>query len=106
MIKKLICFAWLVFGVNLAFSQAPGMLEGGDMQDPVMWTGDVNKHDDGIDLIIIADIQKDWHIFSQHTPEGGGLPLDINFHESEAFELNGETQESETIEQFSDIFEV
>lgn len=90
--------------------QSPGQLApGGDnMDNPAEWSGKVKQtSDDSYDLIFKADIEDGWHIYSQHTEEGGGLPLELNFHDAgEGFATKGAAEESETIEQFSDIFGV
>lgn len=107
--KQLFSFVFLVFCAINTHAQMPGQFgQDDDDENPVTWSGKVEKKsDDSYDLIFEADIKPEWHIFSQHTGDGGGLPLEIEFHDdSTGYETNGEAEESETIEQFSEIFEV
>ena len=48
--------------------------------EPVKWSSSVVKvSDTEIDLIITANIENNWHLYSQYTPEGGALPLVFTF---------------------------
>ncbi|MBU2997532.1 thioredoxin family protein [Cellulophaga baltica] len=99
MIKNII--AILVFFIGfLGFSQTE--------EEPVLWTQELNKiSDTEFELILKADILKDWHVYSQHTAPGGSLPSEFTFEKAgEDYELVGPTLESETITAFNDIFEV
>src|SRR5699024_2805726 len=52
-----------------------GMTE--DMESPVDWTGEVKENSEDVyELVFHAKIKENWHIFSQHTPDGGSLPLE------------------------------
>lgn len=109
--KRLFSFTILVFSLTTVIAQqTPGQFspQGDDMDNPADWSGKIEeKSDDSYDLVFKADIDEGWHIYSQYTDEGGGLPLEIDFHdEGDGFETNGDAEESKTIEQFSDIFEV
>src|SRR5690606_30145573 len=79
-----------------------------DFKEPVTWSYSVNKINDvEYDLIFNANIDKDWHVYSQFTPEGGALPTEITFISSgEDFELVGNATESITHTEYSEIFEV
>ena len=86
-------------GINV-FSQ--------DDSNPVTFTQDFRKiSDTEYELIMKADIYEGWHVYSQKTDPGGSLPSEFRFEkEGEDYELIGETIESETIIEYSDIFEV
>ena len=77
-------------------------------EDPVLWSQEINKlPDNTFELIFKAKILDGWHVYSQYTAEGGSLPSEFTYHKAgEAYELLGETTESETITAYSDIFEV
>ncbi|RNC89922.1 MAG: DUF255 domain-containing protein [Allomuricauda sp.] len=77
-------------------------------ENPAFWNHEVHKIAEGeYELIFKAKIYEGWHIYSQHTAEGGALPSEFTFNGAgETYELIGPTQESETITAFSDVFEV
>ncbi|MEJ2162476.1 MAG: cytochrome c biogenesis protein CcdA [Robiginitalea sp.] len=75
---------------------------------PVQWSQQLEKHSDSTyALILRAEIETGWHLYSQHTPEGGALPTEFMFTGAgEGYELLGPVSESETQTAYSDIFEV
>lgn len=77
-------------------------------RDPVAWSHEVKPLGEGdYALIIKADIFKGWHVYSQYTQDGGSLPSVFTFKGAgEDYELIGKTGESETITEYSEIFEV
>jgi thiol:disulfide interchange protein DsbD len=76
--------------------------------DPALWSHEVNKlSDTEYELVFKGVIMDGWHVYSQYTAEGGSLPSEFTFEKvGEDYELIGETTESETIQEYSDIFEV
>ncbi|MBU3820561.1 thioredoxin family protein [Flavobacteriaceae bacterium XHP0103] len=79
--------------------------------NPVKWSTSFEKiSDTEYDLIISADIEKEWHLYSQYTAEGGSLPIEIKKKEGEKayddYELVGKAVESDTIKKYNDVFEV
>ncbi len=105
--KQLLTFIVALFTLTTfsAHAQFPGM---GTMQSPVKWTGAVEQTADGsYKLIFKADIKDGWHVFSQFTPEGGSLPLQIKYlDDGKGYQTQGKTQESETHRQFNEVFGV
>ena len=77
-------------------------------KDPVLWSYHVDKISElEYELVFTGKIADGWHVYSQHTPEGGALPSEFTFERAgEDYELIGETEESETITEYSDVFEV
>lgn len=75
---------------------------------PVVWEQQVNKiSDTEYELVMQAKIYEGWHLYSQFTSEFGALPIEFNYKGSgETYEVIGGTAESETITEYSDIFEV
>ena len=73
---------------------------------PVSWDFKVMEIEDGsYDLVATAKMKGDWAIYSQHTSEGGPVPLKFTYEED--VELKGETKEtSKAIKKISDLFEV
>ena len=96
----------LVFGIVLFFSALSVFGQTDD--DPVIWSKEWNKiSDNEYELVFKAKIFEGWHVYSQHTPEGGALPTEFTFVNSGVdYELVDGTEESETTTEFSDIFEV
>lgn len=93
--------------LNSSFSSAANF-GSQDLKSPVKWQGEIKKGTEGkLDLVFKAEIDKGWHIFSQHTPEGGSLPLEIKYlGDGEDYKTEGETEESPTKQQFNDVFGV
>ncbi len=94
---------------SIVFAQAQfGGLQSSQMLDPVDWSGSIEKASDtNYTLIFKAEIEPEWHVYSQHTPDGGSLPLEIDFLNAETnFSLEGETTESETDSLYNEIFGV
>lgn len=76
--------------------------------NPVVWSHEVTKiSETEYELIFKGAIFEGWHVYSQHTADGGSLPSEFTFEKAAVdYELIGETLESETITEYSDIFEV
>ncbi len=77
-------------------------------QEPVAWSREVKQLGGGeYALILKAEIYEGWHVYSQYTAAGGSLPGEFTFKAAgEEYELIGKTEESETIKEYSEIFEV
>ncbi|MFD2098466.1 protein-disulfide reductase DsbD family protein [Flagellimonas iocasae] len=76
--------------------------------NPAIWSHKVNKlSDTEYELVFTGKIAEGWHVYSQYTAEGGSLPSEFTFEKAgEDYELIGKTTESETLVEYSDIFEV
>ncbi len=72
---------------------------------PVKWSFDVTINDDGVHtLTSTADIKDGWVIYSQHTGEGGPVPMSFSYSENST--TIGKTKEiSKSIKQKSKLFE-
>ncbi|MGB7395033.1 MAG: cytochrome c biogenesis protein CcdA [Pricia sp.] len=79
-----------------------------DDSNPVKWSQEFRQiSDTEYELVMNGDIHEGWHLYSQNTDEGGALPAKLTFQNAgENYELIGETTESETITEYSDVFEV
>ncbi|WP_425280020.1 cytochrome c biogenesis protein CcdA [Flavobacterium fluviatile] len=76
--------------------------------EPVKWTSKIEKKSE-TNFVLIFDgiIEKDWHMYSQFTPEGGPLALEIAFKNQKGnYELIGKAKEGKTKTAFNDIFGV
>ena len=76
--------------------------------EPVKWSTSVVKvSDTELDLIITANIEDNWHLYSQFTPEGGPLPLVLTFKNQKGnYQLVGKAKEGKYKKVFNDIFEI
>ncbi|PKB15072.1 thioredoxin family protein [Flavobacterium sp. 5] len=97
---KKILFILLTF---LAFTKGNAQV-----LDPAKWTTAIEKKSEtNYVLTFTAVIEKDWHIYSQFTPDGGPLPLEIKFKDQIGnFDLVGKAKESKTTTSFNDVFGV
>ena len=79
-----------------------------DDENPVLWSKEVKKlSDTEYELIMTGKIFEGWHVYSQHTAEGGSMPSEFTYEDlGQGFELIGATLESKTITEYSDVFEV
>jgi len=96
----------LVFAfITLFLFISPGFGQNDD--NPVIWSHEVNElTENDYELIFKAKIADGWHIFSQFTDENGSLPSEFTFLKSgKDYELVGIASESETVTEYSDIFE-
>ena len=99
--RLLVLFFGLLFiGTGTALAQTD--------ENPAVWSHEVRQlSDTEYELVFKGKIMEGWHVYSQHTAEGGALPSEFTFEKvGEDYELVGVTEESETITEYSDIFEV
>ena len=95
----------IIFGLLIILYTIPSM---GQMVNPVDWSYEVQKGDGNTALLVFkADIDPDWHLYSQNFPEGGPIRTSFNFNESSDYKLVGETSESpEPVSEFDETFGV
>ncbi len=76
--------------------------------NPVKWTTQIEKKSNGNYLLTFNGlIDKGWHLYSQFTPEGGPLALEVVFkNQKDNFDLVGKTKESKTKTAYNETFEV
>lgn len=76
--------------------------------NPVKWTTKVEKiSETEFNLIINGTIDAGWHVYSQFTPDGGPLPMVLDFkNQSGNYSLVGKAVESKYKKQFNEVFEV
>lgn len=100
LIMKKILFILFAF---LAFAKVNAQV-----LDPVKWTTTIEKKSEtNYVLVFNAIIEKDWHVYSQFTPDGGPLPLEVIFKDQKGnFNLVGKAKESKTTTAYNDVFEV
>lgn len=76
--------------------------------DPAKWTTKIEKKSENNYILTFnAVIENGWHMYSQFTPEGGPLPLEVIFKNQKGnFDLVGKAKESKTTTAYNDVFEV
>lgn len=76
------------------------------IQDPVDWSYSVKKVSaDTYTFTATANIEGDWHIYSQTTGKGGPVPTKINFNKNPLITLVGATKETGQVKQvYDDLF--
>jgi thiol:disulfide interchange protein DsbD len=92
-----------ILAVFLAFAKGNSQI-----LDPVKWTTKIEKKS-GNNYILTFNgvIENDWHMYSQFTPDGGPLPLEVIFKDQKGnFNLIGKAKESKTTTAYNDVFEV
>ena len=97
--KKYIIIILTFFG--LAYGNA-------QILKPVKWSSKTEKiSETEFNLVFEAKIDKDWHVYSQFTPEDGPLPVEIKFKDADKnFQLIGKAKESATKRKFNETFGV
>lgn len=97
---KKIIFSLLVL---LAFANGNAQI-----LDPVKWTTKIEKKSATNYILTFNGIIEDnWHMYSQFTPEGGPLPMEVIFKDQKGnFNLVGKAKEGKTTTAYNDIFEV
>ncbi len=97
-----------IFAAFILLFVLPNCIYSQDDKNPVAWEHYITKISDSeYELVMEADILQGWHMYSQFTSEFGGLPIEFIYKgEGKAFEKLGGTTESETVTEYSDIFEV
>lgn len=78
--------------------------------NPVTWTSETQKiSDTEYQLIFKAQIEENWHLYSQDMPEGGALPTEFIYDSigrGGKYSLVGKTLESEYITAYDKVFEM
>ena len=77
------------------------------IQDPVDWSFSVEHlSDQSINLIIEADIEEGWNVYSQYVDPDGPVPTTFSFVQSEEFELVGSVEESNSKTKYDPVFQM
>ena len=76
--------------------------------DPVKWTTKIEKKSETNYILTFNGlIENEWHLYSQFTPDGGPLPLEITFKNQKGnYNLIGKAKEGKTTTAYNDVFEV
>jgi thiol:disulfide interchange protein DsbD len=107
--KKLLNFI-IVFFVTTFFVQAQDFNinadQNGGFKDPIQWKTHVEKiNDKEYYLVFNAEIEKDWHLYSQYNPEGASLPMTFSSEQADSlFVFEGKALESKTHKAYNPQF--
>lgn len=76
------------------------------MVDPIKWAFQLKDIDSETkQLVFTANIEKGWHLYGLHLPEGGPKPTTLNIEQISGAELNGEVQSaSQLVNKFDPVF--
>jgi thiol:disulfide interchange protein len=74
--------------------------------DPVKWTFKVEQTSpEEATLLLIAKIDKSWHLYSQDIPPKGPIPTSFTFEKNKNYELLGKVKEPKAIQERDPQFE-
>ncbi len=95
-----------VFSLIIAFTFSTNA----QIHDPVKWDTSVEKiSENEFDLVITANIESGWHLYSQNIPEAPIRPIPTSFKfevVKKDFELVGKTTEGEGHEEHDPVFDM
>ena len=97
--KKFFAFTLGLVMLNMASAQ---------VRNPVQWDFSAKKVGaTTYEVYLTANMEDGWHVYSQHTPDGGPVPTTIKFSKNPLLTLNGAAKESGKKEQkFEELFGV
>ena len=76
-------------------------------QSPEKWTYTQEKNKDGeTTLVFTVTLEKDWHIYSQFTDDGGPLPMVFKFEDSPCYTRIEKVTEPEAHTEYDSLFMV
>lgn len=85
--KKIVALLPLMLLFTVGYSQ---------IYEPVKWSTTVNEISESeFDLVATANVEPNWHLYSQNVPEDGPIPTSFTFEKNENYELVGKTSEEE-----------
>jgi thiol:disulfide interchange protein DsbD len=97
--KQLIYIVFAFFAIHSLSAQ---------VLKPTTWTSKIEQNSETEFTLIFQGVtEKDWHVYSQFTPDDGPLPLEFNFKEQDGnYKLIGKAVESKYEKVFNETFGV
>ena len=93
-------FLFLLLSLVISYSYS-------QIEDPVSWTFSVEKIDiETYNLVIDADIENGWNVYSQHVDPDGPIPTTFSFFEHDGYKLIDSVSESNTNTKFDPVFQM
>ncbi len=92
---------WMSFNAVAQFGQQ-------QITNPLKWHTSVEKTgDDTYNLIIDADIEDGWHLYSQFNDPNGSLPIEFEWQNTKGnYEVIGKAKEINTHKAYNEVFKV
>jgi thiol:disulfide interchange protein DsbD len=88
----------ILFSLSLIF--LAGFVFG---QDPVSWTYETKKKSaDTYEVVLTAEVESPWHIYSQNTGKGGPIATTVKFKTNPLVTVTGKTNEIGKLEKTYD----
>ncbi len=79
----------------------------GQIVNPTTWTFDSKQNNNEVELIFKATIEKGWHLYDTHLPEGGPIATTFVFEDTTLFEKVGEIQKDpQPVQVFDQSFQM
>ena len=76
------------------------------IKDPVKWTATSKKKAGGYEVVLTATLPKPWHIYSQHTGDGGPVATSFKFSKNPLVTFDGNVKELGKLkEQYDKLFD-
>ena len=93
--------------VLLFLALAISYVSNAQVYDPVKWKTSVKKISDKESVLIAtANIEADWHLYSQEIPKGGPIPTLFSFTGDQRYLKKGNTKEGEGHTVDDDMFDM
>lgn len=91
---------------TLLFTIVTGVVSA-QIKDPISWTFEAKKKTaDTYEVVLSANIQGKWHIYSQKTGKGGPIPTKVNFKTNPLLNITGAVKEVGKVEKvYDEIFQ-
>ena len=84
MLKRITLLALCALALSTTFAQ-----------EPVQWNFTAKKvADNTYEIWMTATVNKPWHMYSQHTPDGGPLPTKVQFTKNPLLNMQGDVKEN------------
>lgn len=98
--KKLFFAFLFLFAANALSAQI--------VSNPVTWKTSVKKvADKTYEVVLTANIEDGWHMYSQSTPSGGPIPTKVTFSKNPLVTMDGAVKEKGKLEErFEPLFGV
>jgi DsbC/DsbD-like thiol-disulfide interchange protein len=96
--KKKLVLILLIILAKVSFAQQP---------DAARWTFSTEQNSNGeATLTFKLSLAKDWHTYSQFTPDGGPLPMLFKFDSGNCYQLIGKVTEPKPHEEYDSTFQM
>ena len=97
---------FLIFPLTIVSQVFTSSDEEPQIVEPIIWDSHLEKENDSIyKLKFTASLDKGWHLYAQDVEEGGPIPTNFTFNNSNStYELIGETSEPNVPTYYDEVF--